>query len=73
MTAKFPCPAKATLMIAYQNATKVHAESVGKLGQIIDLVSRDEYDSLRLVSEKAHRLSLTALEALDAHTEEHGC
>jgi hypothetical protein len=73
MTSKFPCPTKTTLLIAYQKATKVHADSVGKLGQIINLVSRDEYDSLRIVSEKEHRLSLKALEALDAHTHEHGC
>jgi hypothetical protein len=73
MNVKFPCPTKTALLIAYQDATKLYGDSVGKLAQTIGVVSRDEYDSLRIASEKAHRLSLRALEALDAHNHEHGC
>jgi hypothetical protein len=73
MTVQFPCSTKTALLIEYQNALNLYADSVGKLERKIAVVSRDKYESLRIVSEKAHRNSLKALEALDAHTEEHGC
>ena len=73
MALKFPCPTKTALLIAYQNSTRLYADAVGKLAQNIGVVPREEYESLRITSDKEHRLSLQALEALDAHNQEHGC
>lgn len=70
---KFPCPTKTALLIAYQEATKLYADELVKLAQKIGVSPREEYESLRIIAEKARRLSLKALEALDAHTHEHGC
>jgi hypothetical protein len=73
MNVKFPCPTKTALLIEYQGATNLYAGAVGKLAQTIGVVSRNEYENLRIASEKEHRLSLKSLENLDAHTHEHGC
>jgi hypothetical protein len=73
MKVPFPCPTKTALLIAYQNETKRYADAVGQLEQKIGVVSRDEYERLRVASEKTRRLSLEALETLDAHSDEHGC
>ena len=73
MNVKFPCPIKTALLIAYQNATRLYADSARKLGKEIGIVSRDQYESLRITSDKEHRFSVQALEAFDAHTHEHGC
>jgi hypothetical protein len=69
----FPCPTKTALLLTYQNSTKRYADAMGQLGQKIGLVSRDEHERLRVATEKTRRLSLEALETLDAHSDEHGC
>jgi len=73
MNSPFPCPTKTALLNEYGNATKLYADAVGELAQRIGIVQRDEYERLRMASEKFRRLSSNTLEALDAHTREHGC
>ena len=71
--APLPCSTKTALLVVNQKATKLHADAVGQAAQKIGTVSRDKYETLRVAAEKARKLSLGALETLDAHTYEHGC
>jgi hypothetical protein len=41
--------------------------------QKIRTLPPDEYESLTMAMAKARRLTFEALEALNAHTHEHGC
>jgi hypothetical protein len=68
-----PCPAKTDLLNVYVNATQRYTDAVDALAKKIGTVPRDDYEKLRVASEKARRVSLEALERLDAHSHEHGC
>ena len=72
---KVPCPCltKTGLLTAYGNATRRYANAVGKMMQKIRTLPPDEYESLTMAMAKARRLTFEALEALNAHTHEHGC
>ena len=56
-----------TALLVNKKAAKQYADAVAQLAKNIATVSRDDYDSLRVASEKARRLSMEALEAVDAH------
>ena len=73
MNVSFPCATKTALLSAYQDAAALYAGAVGNLAQEIGAISRDEYSSLRVASQRARRVSEEALETLDAHSDEHGC
>src|SRR4051812_37104287 len=68
MEVPFPCATKGELFNAYANATRRYANAVGKMMQKIGILPRDQYESLTIATGLANRLSLEALETLDAHT-----
>ena len=57
-----------TALLVNKKAAKQYADAVAQLAKNIATVSRDDYDGLRVASEKTRRLPLEALEGLDAHT-----
>jgi hypothetical protein len=67
------CDVKRQLLTAYQKATAAYSQAVAELARKIGIVSKANYNELALASQKARRLSADTLEALDAHTDEHGC
>jgi hypothetical protein len=72
MTAE-KCQTKTDLLTKYQEATDAHAAAVAIMSKRIGISSKQEYDNLATAMHKARRLSANALEALEAHTDEHGC
>ena len=64
MKAALPSTTKTDLLIAYGNATQRYTDAVTALAQKIGTVPRDEYETLRVASDKARRVSLEALEGL---------
>ena len=67
------CATKISLLAAYKAATKSYADAVAESAEKIDIVSKGEYVNLNIATHNARRLSASALEALEAHTDEHGC
>ena len=67
------CPTKRRLLTAYQTATKLYSNAVADLSVLIGKTSREDYDKLNLAAQKARRSSANALEALEAHTDDHSC
>jgi hypothetical protein len=67
------CDVKRQLLTAYQKATAAYSQAVAELARKISIVSKADYNELALATQKSRRLSGDALEALEAHTDEHGC
>ena len=67
------CDVKRQLLGAYQKATEAYSQAVAELARQIGIISKADYNALTLASHKARRFSADALEALEAHTDEHGC
>ena len=72
-TLKESCPTKRTLLNAWQDATETYAQAVARLANSIGKTSRPEYERLAKAAELARNASSKVKEALDEHTEEHGC
>jgi hypothetical protein len=70
---KQPCKDKASLIEAYQQATKVYAEAVADLNHRIGTSSREQFDRLRRVAEDARQMANKALKELDGHIADHDC
>jgi hypothetical protein len=65
---------KTALLVVNKKAAKQYADAVAQLAKNIATVSRDDYDSLRVASEKTRRLPLETLEGGSTRTpHEHGC
>ena len=67
------CATKIDFLAAYKAATKSYADAVAELAEKIDIVSKGDYVNLNIAIQNARRLSASALETLEAHTDEHGC
>ena len=67
------CKIKAGLPEEYKNRAKSYSNAVAELARNIGTVSKADYDNLNLQTQKARRVAARAMEALDAHTDEHGC
>jgi hypothetical protein len=67
------CETKRDLLTKYQEATTAYSQAVAELARKIGIVKKADYDALSAAAHRARRLSATALEALEAHTDEHGC
>jgi hypothetical protein len=67
------CLIKTDLLAKYREATDAYAASVAVMSKRIGVSSKQEYDNLNLATQKARRSSAKALEAIEAHTDEHGC
>ena len=67
------CATKLELLTAYRAVTKSYSDTIAEVAQKIGIVSKAEYEKLNVAVLKARRLSAHALEALEAHTDEHGC
>jgi len=67
------CATKRDLLAAYKAATKSYADSIAELAEKIDIISKGDYVNLSIAAQNARRLSASALETLEAHTDEHGC
>jgi hypothetical protein len=67
------CLTKRVLMTAYQEATMAHAQAVADLACMIGVVTKADFAEIHAAAHRASRLSATALEVFEAHTDEHGC
>jgi len=70
---KESCPTKTTLLNAWQDATETYAQAVAKLAKSIGVASRPEYERLAKASEFARNTAIRIKQALETHTDEHGC
>ena len=67
------CQTKTDLLAKYKEATHEYAATVAAMSKRIGVSSKQEYDNLNIATQKARRSSAKALEALEAHTDKHGC
>jgi hypothetical protein len=72
-TSKGPCPEKARLLRAYQQATQVHSATVSTLVQTVGTVSGTQYERLSKSAKKARHVANDARRMLDIHIAQHGC
>jgi hypothetical protein len=67
------CPAKLTLLVAWQNAAQVYSQAVAELTRKIGTVSKAEYEKLSHAAEETRNKALQAQADLEAHIVEHRC
>ena len=67
------CQTKRHLLALYQAATERYSQAVAALAQAIGAVSKKEYTALKMAALRTRLLSTDAVDALEAHTDEHGC
>ncbi len=68
-----PCAEKVRLVREFSRAAEAYADSVSVFACKAGLVAREEYEQLRLISERAREEVEEARLALQAHTGKHGC
>jgi hypothetical protein len=67
------CHAKTELLLAYQEAGVRYSKAVHKLSHYAGTISERQYKRLRLLTERARKLSRGAKDALGVHVAQHHC
>jgi hypothetical protein len=68
-----PCNEQTLLLNVYRAKVAAYSTSVNDLTLTRDKISKEDYDRLADVTDKARTASEVAWRALDRHTQEHGC
>ena len=73
LSGELPCPTKMGLTLAYRDALIEYSRAVGELVHSVGVNIGDDHERLGRIIKTAGRSSAHALEALEAHTMDHGC
>jgi hypothetical protein len=67
------CHAKTELLLAYQKAGVTYTKAVNRLSHCAGTIPEVKYKRLRVITERARKLSRAAKRALSVHVAEHRC
>ena len=68
-----PCDVKTKLLAEYQRASAAYSKAVSDLARKVGIMSKIEYETLRVATELAAKRTRQARDHLEMHTYEHQC
>ena len=70
---RIPCSQKIQLAMEYKQAADACRDAVSELLVLVGIVVKEDYETLKRAADTAEQRLVAAREALERHTEEHGC